>query len=136
MHCPKKCSLIQCMSNILPMCDWTTEDFEARNCAKDVLEETWAEFKSDPGYKRPCGILEYSGAKVAEQIIKNNKPTQIAFSYEFSPPMMSIVYQEYLLLDMIGLIGSVGGTLGMCIGFSFTGLTDTIFKFMSDVIIN
>ena len=135
-HCPKKCSLIQCMSNILPMCDWTTEDFEARKCAKEVLEDTWDEFKSEPGYKRPCLIIEYSGTKVAEKIRKENKPTQMDFSYEFSPPMMSIVYQEYLLFDMIGLIASVGGTLGMCIGFSFTGVADTILEFMSNRIIN
>ena len=30
--------------------------------------------------------------------------------------------QEYLIFDMVGMIGSVGGSLGMCIGLSFSGL--------------
>ena len=32
------------------------------------------------------------------------------------------VYEEYLIYDAISMVGSVGGTLGMCIGFSFTGI--------------
>ena len=99
------------------------------------MEKSWDKFKNGPGYKKPCQILEYTGAKVVEKIRKNNKVTQFDFSYEFAPPMMSNVYQEYLLFDMIGLIGSVGGTLGMCIGFSFTGVADTILEFMSDKIV-
>ena len=35
---------------------------------------------------------------------------------------MNVVYEEYLIYDHVELIGSVGGTLGMCIGFSFTGV--------------
>ena len=34
---------------------------------------------------------------------------------------MSKVYEEYLIFDAIGMIGSVGGTLGMFIGFSMIG---------------
>ena len=29
------------------------------------------------------------------------------------------VYQEYLIYDEIGMIGSIGGLLGLCLGFSF-----------------
>ena len=32
------------------------------------------------------------------------------------------MYEEYLIYDAISMVGSVGGTLGMCIGFSFTGI--------------
>ena len=32
------------------------------------------------------------------------------------------VYEEYYIYDAISMVGSVGGTLGMCIGFSFTGI--------------
>ena len=30
------------------------------------------------------------------------------------------VKEEYLILDFVAMIGSVGGTLGLCIGFSFS----------------
>ena len=42
----------------------------------------------------------------------------------------SIVFEEYLIFDIIGMIGSVGGTLGMCIGFSFTNVITIFFKFV------
>ena len=35
---------------------------------------------------------------------------------------MKTLYEEYLIYDDIHLIGSIGGTLGMCIGFSFIGI--------------
>ena len=37
---------------------------------------------------------------------------------------MKILYEEYLIYDNIHLIGTIGGTLGMCIGFSFTGIIE------------
>ena len=44
-------------------------------------------------------------------------------------------FHEYLIYDTIGMIGSVGGTLGMCIGFSFsnvlTNIINMIQKFLS-----
>ena len=48
---------------------------------------------------------------------------------------MSKIYEEYLIFDAIGMIGSVGGTLGLFIGFSFmnviTFLINTIEKLLS-----
>ena len=52
--------------------------------------------------------------------------------YEFAPPMKVMSLQEYLIFDMVGMIGSVGGTLGMCIGFSFSGLTTNILNVMEN----
>ena len=43
--------------------------------------------------------------------------------YHFAPGLM-IVKEEYLIYDLISMIGSVGGTLGLCVGFSFFGLID------------
>ena len=33
-----------------------------------------------------------------------------------------MVYEEYLIYDAVGMIGAVGGTLGMIIGFSFNNV--------------
>ena len=38
------------------------------------------------------------------------------------------VQREYLVYDMNGLIGSVGGTLGLFVGFSFFDLILKLFK--------
>ena len=31
-----------------------------------------------------------------------------------------MVHEEYLIYDTIGFLGSIGGALGLCIGFSFS----------------
>ena len=40
------------------------------------------------------------------------------------------MYEEYLIYDAISMVGSVGGTLGMCIGFSFTGIISFLMKIL------
>ena len=46
----------------------------------------------------------------------------IRFSYQFAFPELVTVYEEYLIYDTIGMIGSIGGTLGIFIGFSLSNV--------------
>ena len=46
------------------------------------------------------------------------------------------VQREYLVYDMNGLIGSVGGTLGLFVGFSFFDLILKLFKTIKIVKMN
>ena len=71
-----------------------------------------------------CTTLEYSGDETYNEKLRVNNIT-VAFGYFFSSNSTT-VYEEYLIYDVISAIGSVGGTLGMCIGFSFTGLISYI----------
>ena len=36
----------------------------------------------------------------------------------------------YLINDFVKMLGSIGGTLGMCIGFSFLGVTTILLQFL------
>ena len=78
--------------------------------------------------------MEYQGYKTFEEKKGNNKT--VTLKYSFAPPFLTSVQQEYLIFDVTGMIGSVGGTLGMCIGFSFTGVTTTILDFIKARILN
>ena len=49
------------------------------------------------------------------------KRNRIDFISYFLPPERKKIAEEYLLYDVIGVIGAVGGTLGLCIGFSIFG---------------
>ena len=51
-------------------------------------------------------------------------------TYRFAYPQVSTIYQEYLIYDGIGMIGSVGGTLGMFIGFSFSNAISSILNYL------
>ena len=48
--------------------------------------------------------------------------------------MKAKVYEEYFIIDAIGLIGSVGGTLGVFIGFSFNNLIICIIGYIQSLI--
>ena len=38
------------------------------------------------------------------------------------------VYLEYIIYDFVATISAVGGTLGLCIGFSFTGVVSSLME--------
>ena len=46
------------------------------------------------------------------------------------------VYEEILIVDDIGLVGSLGGSLGLFVGFSFFGyvtpVLDAVFELVAD----
>ena len=44
------------------------------------------------------------------------------------------MHEEYFIIDSLGLIGSVGGTLGVFIGFSFSGLIINIIEYIKTLI--
>ena len=48
-------------------------------------------------------------------------------SYKFDKPEKMTVRREFLNVDFESLVGLVGGTLGMFLGFAFT---DTTFQLM------
>ena len=54
--------------------------------------------------------------------------------YKFALPLKAKVYEEYLITDGITLIGSVGGTLGLFIGFSISNVVYFIVDFLKSTI--
>ena len=51
----------------------------------------------------------------------------ISFYFEF-PSKNRIVHEEILILDEVGLLGSLGGSLGLFMGFSLYGYISTILE--------
>ena len=50
---------------------------------------------------------------------------QISLFFIITPE--KIFYKEYLVYDAIGMFGSIGGSLGLCVGFS---IFDTLCMFV------
>ena len=44
---------------------------------------------------------------------------EVEFQMVFAKPVKINVKEEYLIYDMVSMIGAIGGTMGLCIGFSF-----------------
>ena len=76
-------------------------------------------------YPKTCKILQYSGEVEFDMDLSHMDPPLhgshvVYLGYSFAPPRTVTIHEEYLIYDTIGLIGSIGGTLGMFIGFSFS----------------
>ena len=68
-----------------------------------------------------CKIQEYFG-KIDYNDDKTTSGTEtntLLLHLRYSRPHTVTLSEEYLIYDSIGMVGSVGGTLGMFIGFSF-----------------
>ena len=124
---PKKCSHVSnFVTKDISLCGWGNDNLKSRNCANVAIIRSDRDFKKTIGHKRPCHILEYSGKTNYD--IKRLEDRYFALKWQFSPPKMGVFNQERLVFDTVGMVGSIGGTLGMCIGFSFSGLTSTVLE--------
>ena len=111
-----------------PSCNY--DDKEEWECGEKILDQVWYNVSKTNVCPKACSILQYTGKIFYEEIYEkeyqsinyNEEVYKIKFKYVFASPETVTVYEEYLIYDTVGMIGSVGGTLGMCIGFSFSTL--------------
>ena len=80
---------------------------------------------------KPCSIVQYTGRLDAWDSwsrYDNDSTISAPFTLHirFAPPVNAKVYEEYLIYDIFGLIGTVGGTLGIFIGFSCRDIVNLI----------
>ena len=54
----------------------------------------------------------------------------VQINYDFTRPLVAQVYNEYIIFDTIGMIGAVGGTLGLFIGFSFNNVIEYVLGYL------
>ena len=117
--CPKNCF----PSSILGPYDenFTCENETEQDCSYQYFNIYGAHCP------KPCSIVQYTGRiDFWDDAESNLDDLKFKFYLRFSPPLISTVYQEYIIYDMVGMIGSVGGTLGIFIGFSCSSLLSFI----------
>ena len=93
----------------LPIC----KNKEQAKCAEHTLTKILETTKVE----KPCTVLQYRGSSTKFKTSNNTAN----FWYRFYGKGSHVdVKEEYLILDLVAMVGSVGGTLGLCIGFSFS----------------
>jgi hypothetical protein len=76
---------------------------------------------------KPCSIVQYTGKlDTFDNFDSYPDDSTFTLNVRFAPPVNVTVFEEYLIYDVFDLIGSVGGTLGIFIGFSCTCILSII----------
>ena len=102
----------------LPFCNSSQE----KECYLDKL--TSAERRV---IVKPCTTFEYNGEL---DVYPSGEKNLAWFNLHFlSPPKIS-VKEEYLIYDAVSMVSAIGGTLGLCVGFSFTGLISCLLRYL------
>ena len=81
---------------------------------------------------RLCFTLDYAEKETSSSEL-DHETFMFGLSYEI-PSNSTRIYEEYFIYDGINVIGSVGGTLGLCIGFSFAGLISSLLNILQNTI--
>ena len=128
--CANPCSPLGLPEGTLDFC-LTEEDW---NCSNSQFDTTLRrEINVDV---LPCEKIEYQGERITDSDVEKainavnyTGNPQAKLMYEFRSPETMTVSEEYYIMSMVNMVGSIGGTLGMCIGFSFSGILSTIIDF-------
>ena len=115
-----------------PICpnydEWYDKDTNGKesNCNWHILRDLIKNITTNEEHLRTCITKQYLG-KISDMKTKFN---YVYIQYKFLVPLKAKVYEEYLITDGITLIGSLGGTLGLFIGFSISNFVHRIMDFL------
>merc|ERR1712227_677343 len=102
----------------MPLCLNTTE----RKCFNEAFASTLEQVN-----QQACTTLQFHA--LSSELVSTGRPNTSVLQITFDPPKVT-VQEEYLIFDTVAMISSIGGTLGLCIGFSFTEFTAFILRFI------
>ena len=118
--CKLKINLGKGLNKFLDHLPYCETDQEA-NCYVDMFVKA----RKLGVTRKPCVKLQYK-AETTTETVADEKVAE--YKLTFSDPPKVTVREEYLIFDGITMISAIGGTLGLCIGFSFYQLVSFFFN--------
>ena len=109
----------------LPMC-MTKDDTECFFDNYDVASKSVLR-----SYSGPCTRLTHRLTSKFDRPIAEDTEAELHVTFH---PSTTAVKEEYLIYDMIAMISAIGGTMGLCIGFSFTHFTNTTLTLVTQMV--
>ena len=130
--CPRKCLPYSVPNNEydkIPLCDTVVE----WDCAHKLYNMVMENITKSGICPKLCTVSHYSG-----EGLKHGRTDSEYFGYWYTiaHPFTATITEEYLIYDTLTVISSVGGTLGMCIGFSFTNIIAYLMTLIQNLISN
>ena len=106
----------------MPMCEKEQDE----KCFDEVFAMT-----TDMVVERPCTKLQYK-VKNTQNAFSEKNLNLVSFKISFVPPKVT-VFEEYLIYDFVTMIGAIGGTMGLCVGFSFFDIMGLLLKLFEKI---
>ena len=113
------------LESVLPVCDSEENNLCFEN-AEGIKVKDQEKNTINNILIKPCTKLQY---KVDEDTY-SYAMDQVEFVFHFTKPPMTTVKEEYLIYDLVAMISSVGGTLGLFTGFTFLEMGNWLVKLL------
>ena len=126
-HCPTKCFSITTFGNATPICETELEI----KCSHEVTKALKKDSKCLPFCDQINFDVEF---EYKEDQNEPNANRNVTFAFKISNSKMK-VEEEYLVQDFVGMLGSIGGTLGLFVGFSFLGGISSILHYLKNLFV-
>ena len=138
-NCSSTCVPVTFPNVEYPLCSYEEFDEWYKNNCTDRYSGTDCDCNSniikhiiqkEENNDRPsfCNITQYKVHHESNGSPFRNK-SNIILEYKFAT-LKTEVYKEYLIYDVIGMVGMVGGTLGLFIGFSFSNVITCMIEYI------
>ena len=132
LNCTKKC-LPRSLLSVIPLTDQNAIPICKTKQQEKCVFSAADHFLKFSELQKPCSIYQYSGdyeywTPEADGRAKDNNT--FTFGWWFPTPGTVKVQEEFLIYDTIALTSAIASTLGMFIGFSFSGVVGFTFHFL------
>ena len=113
----------------IQLCQLNTKDHKcAKNFAFLLRLKLLARDSQSECKLKPCFITQHKGIMTDETISDDPSYSRTMLYYNHAPRTKTN-YEEFIIYDFVGMLGSFGGTLGLFVGFSFVGCISTFLKY-------
>ena len=126
--CPSKCLFFSLPNQKFSQCKKRPE----KECSKKFIDPLVNKLLTNGTCKKSSMTFDIHGTIDVEKENKSQLSHEKLFYFTIAAPGLMKVSEEYLIYDFIGVVASIGGTLGLFIGFSFSNVTSYIVKVMKD----
>ena len=110
------------------------EDHRRDNCiSMNVMIDTYQHLMDEHECTGFCRVTEFKGKISKLDVPKSGKNGQnwSASVGLGSTAQKEIIFEEYKIYDFFGMVGSIGGSLGLLLGFSFFGILSDLIDVIS-----
>ena len=129
-HCPRRCAAVSIISEDMPICATEAE----YKCGYQIVRKIHQDNSSSRCLPSCTKIdMKQIGVAYNDDQEGTKAKRNIFFDFSFQNSIMK-VEEEFLIHDFVAMLSSIGGTLGMCIGFSFVGLSSFVLGHLQNFI--